>query len=79
MAPIRDVSNHPKNFYKAGKLLVKMGFDGVDINMGCPVKAVIKKGAGSALINNKPLAIDIIKATKKGTLTITLISHYSML
>ena len=40
----------PEDYYKTAKLIAKMGFAGVDINMGCPVKNVIKKGASSALI-----------------------------
>src|SRR3954462_2199307 len=34
----------PENFYKTTKELVGMGYDGVDINFGCPVKTVIKNG-----------------------------------
>ena len=56
----------PKKFYHSAKLLKKMGFDGIDINMGCPVKDVIKKGACSALIKNPKLAQEIILATIKG-------------
>jgi len=40
----------------------RMGFDGVDLNMGCPVKTVIKNGACAALINNRELAGEIIDA-----------------
>lgn len=58
--------NVPSDFYKAAKILSKMGFDGIDINMGCPKKAVIKKGCGAALIENPSLAKKIIEATKKG-------------
>lgn len=57
---------NPENFYKTTKELVKMGFDGVDLNMGCPVKTVIKNGACAALINNRELAGEIIAATKRG-------------
>src|ERR1035438_5743684 len=35
----------PENFYKTTKELIKMGFAGVDINMGCPEKTVVKNGA----------------------------------
>lgn len=52
----------PENFYKTTKELIEMGFAGVDINMGCPVKTVIKNGACAALINNHTLAGEIIDA-----------------
>ncbi|MCL5113879.1 MAG: tRNA-dihydrouridine synthase [Patescibacteria group bacterium] len=56
----------PSKFYEAAKLLSKMGFAGIDINMGCPQKKVTKKGACAALIKNPNLAKEIIDATKKG-------------
>jgi nifR3 family TIM-barrel protein len=57
----------PENYYKAGELLKEMGFDGIDINMGCPVRKVIKNGCCSALIQNPTLASEIIKATQEGS------------
>ena len=56
----------PEKFEKVAKMLVKMGFDGIDINMGCPVRDVVKTGACSALINTPELAKKIIMATIKG-------------
>ena len=55
----------PENFYKTTKDVIAMGFDGVDLNMGCPVKTVIKNGACAALINNRELASEIIDATRE--------------
>jgi tRNA-dihydrouridine synthase len=55
----------PKNYYKVTKELVEMGYAGVDINMGCPVKTVVKNGACAALINNRELASEIIDATNE--------------
>jgi tRNA-dihydrouridine synthase len=57
---------NPENFEKAAKIVKKLGFDGIDINMGCAVRDVIKKGAGAGLIGNYELARDIIKSVKKG-------------
>lgn len=57
----------PENFVKVGKLIKELGFDGIDINMGCPDRAVLKQGAGGALINNPKLAQEIILATKEGS------------
>lgn len=56
----------PENFYKTAGELKDMGFAGIDINMGCPVKTVVKNGACAALINNRELAGEMIKATKDG-------------
>ena len=57
---------NPEYFYKSAQIIAKMGLDGIDINMGCPVKDVVKTGACSALIKNHKLAKEIIEATKKG-------------
>ncbi len=56
----------PEKYYKTAQELVEMGFDAIDINMGCPAKPVIKNGCCSALIENRPLALEIIKATQEG-------------
>ncbi len=56
----------PENFFKAAKKLIDMGFDGIDLNMGCPASGVMQKGACSGLINNRSLAKEIIEATKAG-------------
>lgn len=57
---------NPENFEKAAKIVKKLGFDGVDINMGCAVRDVVKKGAGAGLIGNYELAEKIINAVKNG-------------
>lgn len=57
----------PNKFYKATRLLSKMNFDGIDINMGCPDRNAIKKGACAALIKNPKLAREIIDATIQGS------------
>lgn len=56
----------PEKFYLAAQIVSKLGFDGIDINMGCPDKSAVKKGACSALIDNPKLALEIIEATIKG-------------
>lgn len=56
----------PGNYFKMTKDLVGMGFVGVDINMGCPIKDMIKKGACSAMIQNPTLANEVIAATREG-------------
>lgn len=56
----------PKYFFETARLIVSLGFDGIDINMGCPDKAVVAQGAGAALIRTPELAREIILATKEG-------------
>ncbi|PIZ76093.1 hypothetical protein COY05_02355 [Candidatus Peregrinibacteria bacterium CG_4_10_14_0_2_um_filter_38_24] len=54
------------SFYKVAVLLCYLGFDGIDINMGCPVNKIASKGSGAALIRNPKLAKKIIQSVKKG-------------
>ncbi|MHB8651952.1 MAG: tRNA dihydrouridine synthase [Minisyncoccota bacterium] len=58
--------SNPDTFYETAKLLVQLGFDGIDINMGCPDRSVEKQGAGAALIKNPDRARELIRATKSG-------------
>jgi len=60
-------TSKPEMMEKASELAVELGFDGVDINMGCPDKSIEKQGAGAALIKNPKLAREIIAAAKRGT------------
>ncbi|TSC51952.1 MAG: tRNA-dihydrouridine synthase [Parcubacteria group bacterium LiPW_41] len=59
-------SSKPEKIYEATKLVASLGFDGIDINMGCPDRAVVKQGAGAALIKNPKIAQEIIFAAQKG-------------
>lgn len=56
---------NPENYYKTTKELKEMGFSGVDINMGCPVRNVVQSGVCSALIDNRGLAGEIIEAVRE--------------
>src|SRR5438874_13483733 len=56
----------PDQFYQVAQVLCELGFDGVDINMGCPSKSVSGRGCGAALIRNPPLAREIIRAVHAG-------------
>lgn len=55
---------NPATFKEVMPFLLTMGFDGIDINMGCPVKNICQRGAGAALINNRELVSQIIKAIR---------------
>ncbi len=68
----------PENYYQTAKELAdgtfaressgleNINYAGIDINMGCPDKAVVKNGCCVALVNDRPLAKEIIQATKEG-------------
>lgn len=55
----------PQFFYETAILLCELGFDGIDINMGCPAKNVAHSGAGAALIQTPDLAVSIIQAVQQ--------------
>ena len=57
----------PVKMGEAAEIVSAMDIDIIDINMGCPVKKVIKKGAGAALMNNPRLAASIINAVSRKT------------
>lgn len=57
----------PEKMYQSAKIVADLEFDGVDINMGCPDRAVVKKGAGAAHCNDPKLAGEIIDAVKRGS------------
>ncbi len=58
----------PENFYKAAQILHNnYSFDGIDINMGCPVKKIVNQGGCSALILQPDLAREVIQAAKEGS------------
>ncbi len=56
----------PALFYKVAHIVCELGFDGLDINMGCPAKKVAANGAGAALIRTPELARTIIQSTRQG-------------
>ena len=56
----------PDNFFKVARLIKELGFDGIDINMGCPDRNVEKQGGGAAMIKNPSLAQEVIAAAKEG-------------
>ncbi len=51
---------------KAAVLCRELGFDGIDINMGCPDKSIEKQGAGAAHIKDWKTAQKIIRAAQRG-------------
>lgn len=56
----------PDLFYQATHAVCELGFDGIDINMGCPSKNVASSGSGAGLIKTPDLARAIIQAARRG-------------
>ncbi len=56
----------PELFYTAAHVVCELGFDGLDINMGCPSRNVASSGSGAALINTPDLAHAIVQAARHG-------------
>ncbi len=56
----------PDLFYQAAHAVCELGFDGLDINMGCPSKSVASSGSGAGLIRTPDLAHAIVRAARQG-------------
>ncbi|MCX6757131.1 MAG: tRNA-dihydrouridine synthase [Candidatus Nomurabacteria bacterium] len=63
-------SSTPENMKKAAALCRELGFDGIDINMGCPDKSIEKQGAGAAHMKDWRLAQKVIRAAQEGAVDI---------
>lgn len=61
----------PEDIAKLAAHCKKLGYQAIDINMGCPVKHAIKVGGGSALIRDPELASEIIAAAKTAGLPVS--------
>jgi len=69
--------NRPNEFAIMCPQLAEMGFSGIDINMGCPDKSVVKNGSGSALIRTPEIASKLITAAKTSSLPISVKTRLS--
>src|SRR3989344_5196533 len=63
---------NPENIRDATKLCKKLGFDGIDLNMGCPDRSVEKQCAGAAMMKDHKLAKSIIRAAKESGLPVSI-------
>lgn len=57
-------SSKPDMIAYGTTLVAELGFDGIDLNMGCPDRVIEKQGAGAALVKNPALAIELIHAAQ---------------
>ena len=59
-------SCHPEAMRGAAKLIAELGFDGLDLNMGCPDRAVEKQGGGAAMMKDPQKALAVLEAAREG-------------
>jgi nifR3 family TIM-barrel protein len=59
-------SADPSHMEEASALARELGFDGIDINMGCPDRSIEKQGCGAAMMKDPGRAREIIAAAKRG-------------
>jgi len=55
----------PEALFDAAKIVEDLGFDGIDVNLGCPAKKVVSKGAGAALLRDVPKAVEAVESVAK--------------
>ncbi|MGI6354252.1 MAG: tRNA-dihydrouridine synthase family protein [Lentisphaerae bacterium] len=58
------LGSQPENLRKAGAMLNAMDFDVIDFNMGCPMKKVVNRDAGAALLNDPELALTCVQVLR---------------
>ena len=62
---VQIFGNKNEDFLEAVKLLIERGFDHIDINLGCPVKKIIRAGKGSALLLESDFVKELLLKLKK--------------
>lgn len=65
-------TSEPEHMERAAQIVAELGFDGIDINMGCPVDEVVRQQCGAALIKNPNLARELIRAAKRSGLPVSI-------
>ncbi len=63
-------TGHADKMREASALAARLGFDGIDINMGCPDRAVEKQGGGAGMIKDKENALAVLEAARAGAPTL---------
>lgn len=68
---VQIFGSEPYYISKAAEHKALEKFDVIDINMGCPVPKIVKNGEGSALLENIPLAQEVVKAARAADKPVT--------
>lgn len=64
-------TSNPESMAYAAMLVADLGFDGIDINMGCPDRSIEKQGAGAAMIKSPDKAVEVLRAAKTSGLPVS--------
>ncbi len=64
---IQIFGSDPSRMAASASMVESMGADIVDINLGCPVKKVVKQGGGSNLLRDLPLLERIFQSVRRAT------------
>ena len=59
---VQIFGNKPEMFQQAGKILEDLGFDGIDINFGCPAYKVVRHGGGVSLMKEPTRCAELVQA-----------------
>ncbi len=59
-------TSRPEKMRSAAHIVASLGFDGLDINMGCPDRSIEKQKAGAAMMKDIESAIAVIQAAREG-------------
>jgi tRNA-dihydrouridine synthase len=70
--------DNPEHFREMSIGMAEAGFNGVDINMGCPVPNVVGNGKGCGLIRRPDVAAELIEAAKAGGLPVSVKTRLGM-
>lgn len=63
--------SEPDDIAELAQYCKKLGYQGVDLNMGCPAKTAVKNSGGSAMIRQPKLAAEIVAAAKTAGLPVS--------
>ncbi|MFA6587904.1 MAG: tRNA-dihydrouridine synthase [Patescibacteria group bacterium] len=63
---VQIFGKNPEHYFKSVKVLSELGYDGIDINFGCPANKVVKSGGGVKLMHNLSLVRELVQAACEG-------------
>jgi len=68
---IQFFTGNPDWMLKAAQIIANVGFTGLDLNLGCPVRKVMRRGAGAALLADHERAIEVVQAAMESKIPVS--------